>query len=55
MSNELKDIAQRLNPYSDDGWEIIAATKTNNGSWDLTIQPVAPAPTEDQEATNDND
>ena len=54
MSNELKDIAQRLNGYSDDGWEIIAATRTNNGSWELTIQPVEPAGIKDQEATNDN-
>ena len=52
MSNELKDIAQRLNGYSDDGWEITQAAKHEDGSWTLTIQPMAPEA--DQEATNDN-
>ena len=52
MSNELKDIAQRLNGYSDDGWEITQAAKHEDGSWTMTIQPLEPK--EDPEATNDN-
>lgn len=53
MSNELKDIAERLSKYQDDGWEITQAAKNEDGSWCLTIQPIAK---EDdvQEAPNDN-
>lgn len=55
MSNELLDIADKLNGYKDgQGWKIITATKRNDGSWNLTIQPVATAPEATQEATNDN-
>lgn len=55
MSNELLDIADKLNGYKDgQGWKIITATKRNDGSWELIIQPVATEP-EAQEATNDND
>lgn len=54
MSNELLDIADKLNGYKKgQGWEILAATKRNDGSWSLVIQPVA-TKTEAQEATNDN-
>lgn len=54
MSNELLDIADKLNGYKDgQGWKIITATKRNDGSWELIIQPVATKP-EAQEATNDN-
>ena len=57
MSNELLDIADKLNGYKDgQGWKIITATKRNDGSWNLTIQPVAlTEPKETQEATDDND
>ena len=54
MSNELLDIADKLNGYDGQGWKIIAATTTNNGSWELTIQPVTPTELKPQEATNDN-
>ena len=54
MSNELLDIADKLNGYKDgQGWKIITATKRNDGSWSLVIQPVATEP-ETQEATDDN-
>lgn len=44
MSNELKDIAERLNKsYEDDGWEITQAAKQEDGSWHLEIQPVTKA------------
>ena len=52
MSNELKDIAERLDRYADEGWEITSAEKLANGGWNLIIQPIAKEQT--QEATNDN-
>ena len=58
MSNELLDIADKLNGYKDgQGWKIITATKRNDGSWNLTIQPVATEPEAQKptkEVTNDN-
>lgn len=55
MSNELKDIVQRLNGYSDDGWEITQAAKHEDGSWTLTIQPLEEEKEAvPQEATDDN-
>jgi hypothetical protein len=55
MSNELKDIANKLSGYSDgEGWEIYSAEKQPDGSWNLTIQLESRAPKADQEATNDN-
>lgn len=53
MSNELKDIAERLNKYADEGWEITSAEKLANGGWRLDIQPIAEKE-EPQEATNEN-
>lgn len=53
MSNELKDIAERLNKYCDSGWEITQASKQEDGSWILTIRSLEEAEA-DQEATNDN-
>ena len=57
MSNELKDIVERLNRCyeSDAGWIVESASKRSDGGWDLSIQPVATAPEAPQEATNDND
>jgi hypothetical protein len=53
MSNELKDIAERLNRYSDDnGWQIESASKRADGGWDLIIQPMGK---DTKEAGNDND
>jgi hypothetical protein len=55
MSNELKDIANRLSGYNDDGWQIKSAQKQANGGWSLTIQPIEKEPeAEKQEATNEN-
>ena len=56
MSNELKDIAERLNKnYEDEGWIIETAEKRADGGWNLVIQPMVKAPkAENQEATNDN-
>ena len=58
MSNELLDIADKLNGYKDgQGWKITTATKRNDGSWNLIIQPVATEPEVQEptkEATNDN-
>lgn len=54
MSNELKDIAERLNRYADEGWEITSAEKLANGGWRLDIQPIAEKEAEPQEATDDN-
>lgn len=53
MSNELKDIVNRLNGYSDDGWVVTSAEKLANGGWRLDIQPYEPE-AEKQEATNEN-
>lgn len=41
MSNELKDIANKLCPYDtlDDGWLIVSAAKQPNGHWTLEIVP----------------
>lgn len=51
MSNELKDIVEKLNPYSlEKGWGITQATKNTDGSWTITIFPV-----EAQGASDDND
>ena len=53
MSNELRDIADRLNKnYEDAGWKIETAEKRADGGWNLVIQPMVPEA--DQEATNDN-
>ena len=40
MSNELKDIANKLCPYDSlsDGWSIVSATKRNDGTWSLVIE-----------------
>ena len=55
MSNELKDIAERLSRYLDEGWEITQAAKNEDGSWCLTVQLIEKKPkAETQEATNDN-
>ena len=54
MSNELKDIAQRLNPYNDDGWQIETAEKRADGGWNLVIHPMVKATEVPQEVTNDN-
>ena len=52
MINELKDITEKLAGYKEnEGWAIYSAEKQPNGSWNLTIQPVAK---KTQEATNDN-
>lgn len=54
MSNELKDIANRLGGYNDDGWQITSAQKVGGG-WRLDIQPLVKEPdAEAQEATNEN-
>ncbi|MBO5921092.1 MAG: hypothetical protein J6Q48_01725 [Bacteroidaceae bacterium] len=55
MSNELKDIVNRLNGYSDDGWVVTSAEKLGNGGWRLDLQPLVKEPeAEMQEATDDN-
>ena len=59
MSNELKDIANKLCPYDSisDGWAIISAEKLAGGNWRLEIQPhlvETKEEAESQEATNDN-
>ena len=56
MSNELRDIAERLNKnYEDAGWKIETAEKRADGGWNLVIQPMGKEPEVDpQEATNDN-
>ena len=52
MSNELKDIAMRLNGYGDDGWQIESASKRADGGWDLIIQPLEKEETEAQDDNN---
>lgn len=55
MSNELKDIVNRLNGYSDGGWVVISAEKLAGGGWRLELQPLINEPeAEKQEATNEN-
>ena len=39
MSNELKDIVNRLNGYSDEGWEVTSAQKVGGG-WRLDVRPL---------------
>lgn len=55
MSNELKDIAERLSRYLDEGWEITQAAKCEDGSWCLTVQLIEKeTKAEPKEATDDN-
>lgn len=57
MSNELKDIANKLCPYDSisDGWVITSAEKLKGGGWRLELEPhLVEDKTEDQEATDDN-
>ena len=55
MSNELRDIADRLNKnYEDTGWKIETAEKRADGGWNLVIQPMVKPEVDSQEATNDN-
>ena len=56
MSNELRDIAERLNKnYEDEGWKIETAEKRADGGWNLVIQPMEKAPKAvAQEATDEN-
>ena len=49
MSNELKDIAVKLNGYNEKGWQIIRAKKAD-GKWFLVIEEIEPA--KDMEATD---
>ena len=50
MSNELKDIADRLSRYSGDGWEITQAAKNEGESWNLKVQRIETP----QEATDED-
>ena len=52
MDNELKDIVDRLNGYTN-GWKVFAAEKNPDGSWNLTIQPIEKKIDAAPEATND--
>ena len=53
MSNELKDIANRLSDFKDEnGWQIVNAKKAD-GKWFLVIEEITPA--EKKEAAHDND
>ncbi|MBP5793444.1 MAG: hypothetical protein J6W46_07380 [Spirochaetaceae bacterium] len=53
MSNELKDIAERLHKdYEDEGWDIIKAEKRQGGGWNLEILP---RPEEDKKQEGEND
>lgn len=52
MSNELKDIAERLSGYSDDGWSIFSAEKQPDGSWSLVIKAIKDEAK--KEASDDN-
>lgn len=53
MSNELKDIANRLSDYkNENGWQIVNAKKSGS-KWFLVIEEVTPAET--KEAADDND
>lgn len=38
MENELKEICSLLDGYMDTKYEIICATKAQNGTWELTIK-----------------
>ena len=51
MSNELKDIADKLYGYGYDGWQIISAEKRQDGGWNLTILPMEK---QDKEGKHDN-
>lgn len=54
MSNELKDIAERLSRYYEEGWEITQAAKNEDGSWNLKVQLIEKKPKATQEATNED-
>ena len=55
MSNELKDIVERLNRCyeNDNGWIVESASKRPDGGWDLIIQSVA-KDNNNGEVKNDN-
>ncbi len=41
MSNELRDIANRLTNYDNtEGWVITSAMRKEDGSWDLVLKPL---------------
>ncbi len=56
MTNELKDIAQRLSGYGEEtDWVINTASKRPDGGWDLIVYPSnKDKPKDTKEATNDN-
>ena len=56
MTNELKDIAQRLSGYGEEtDWVINSASKRPDGGWDLIVYPSnKDKPKDTKEATNDN-
>ena len=50
MSNELRDIVNRLSGYSDTfGWEVTNAQKNEDGTWTLKVKEIE----NEEEAVND--
>lgn len=53
MVNELKTICDLLDGYTDDRrFDVIAATKTADGKWDLTIEHRKPQNNQEAEDAN---
>jgi hypothetical protein len=53
MSNELKDIAYKLEGFDEKGWMITSAQRNPDGSWDLHILK-RPIEEPKKEAADDN-
>lgn len=53
MANELKDICNRLEGYSETGWHVLKAERTEDGTWTLVVK--APGAEKPEVAENVDD
>lgn len=49
MTNELKDICEKLQDSGGDGFQVLSATKTPDGRWYLIVKRIAEDNEEDKE------
>lgn len=56
MANDLKWICDHLYGYNDEArFEVLKATKTSEGTWELTIKKLEPVTKKPSEVADDND